>query len=106
MMCQQVASRVHKLGHQIGIDHLDIGQSLELLKIARFDYVKINAKTLHDISQNDMSAGYQALKTLTDTMNITLIAVGVDSKQLYDVLIELGIQNLQGNYLHEPQALI
>ncbi len=106
MMCQQVASRVHQSGHQIGIDHLDIGQSMELLQIARFDYVKVNAKTLQDISQNDLSAGYQALKTLTDTMNITLIAVGVDSKELYDVLIELGIQNLQGNYLHESQALV
>jgi EAL domain-containing protein (putative c-di-GMP-specific phosphodiesterase class I)/GGDEF domain-containing protein len=105
VMCHQVAARVHQSGHQIGIDHLDIGQSLELLQIARFDYVKINAKTLHDISQNDMSAGYQALKTLTDTMNITLIAVGVDSKELYDVLIELGIQNLQGNYLHESHSL-
>ncbi len=104
LMCQQVASRVHQSGHQMGIDHLDIGQSLDLLKIARFDYVKINARTLHDISQNDMSAGYQALKTLTDTMNITLIAVGVDSKELYEVLVELGIQNLQGNYLHEPEA--
>ncbi len=104
MMCWQVASRVHQSGHQMGIDHLDIGQSLDLLKIARFDYVKINARTLHDISQNDMSAGYQALKTLTDTMNITLIAVGVDSKELYEVLIELGIQNLQGNYLHESEA--
>lgn len=105
VMCQQVASRVHQSGHQIGIDHLDIGQSLELLKIARFDYVKINARTLHDISQNELSAGYQALKTLTDTMNITIIAVGVDSKELYEVLIELGIQHLQGNYLHKPQAL-
>jgi EAL domain-containing protein (putative c-di-GMP-specific phosphodiesterase class I) len=38
-------------------------------------------------------------------MNITLIAVGVDSKELYDVLIELGIQNLQGNYLHESHSL-
>ncbi len=106
LMCQQLTSRVHQSGQQIGIDHLDIGQSLDLLQIARFDYVKINAKTLYDISQNDMSSGYQALKTLTDTMNITLIAVGVDSKELYEVLIELGIQNLQGNYLHEPKALV
>lgn len=105
MMCQQVASRVHQSGHQMGIDHLDIGQSLEILKIARFDYVKINARTLHNISQNEMTAGYQALKTITDTMSITLIAVGVDSKELYQALIDLGIKNLQGNYLHEPEAL-
>jgi EAL domain-containing protein (putative c-di-GMP-specific phosphodiesterase class I)/GGDEF domain-containing protein len=105
LMCQQLAQRVHQSGHQIGIDHLDISQSLELLKLARFDYVKINAKTLHDISQNEVSAGYRALKTLTDTMNIAIIAVGVDSRELHDELIDLGIQNLQGNYLHEPQSL-
>ncbi len=105
MMCQQVANRVHQSGHQFGIDHLDIGQSLELLKIARFDYVKVSARTLHDISQNDMSAGYQALKTLVDTMNIELIGVGVDSAELHQALVELGIRGLQGNFLHEAEPL-
>ena len=105
MMCQQVAERVHQSGHQFGIDHLDIGQSLELLKITRFDYVKVSARTLHDISQNDMSAGYQALKTLIDTMNIELIAVGVDSEEVYQALIELGVESLQGNYVHESEPL-
>jgi EAL domain-containing protein (putative c-di-GMP-specific phosphodiesterase class I)/GGDEF domain-containing protein len=105
LMCQQVATRVHQLGHQFGIDHLEIGQSLQLLQSARFDYIKINAKTLNDISQNDISSGYKALKTLTDTMNVQLIAVGVDSDELYQALIDLGILYLQGNYLDQPQSL-
>lgn len=103
-MCRQVADRVHQLGHQFGIDHLDIAQSLTLLQSAQFDYVKINAKTLQDISEDSLSAGYQALKTLTDTMNINLIAVGVDTEALHQQLLDLGILCQQGNYLHQAQT--
>ena len=99
VMRAKVSERARKNHHQFGIDNLDLSQSLQLLQSAHFDYVKINANTLHDMSRNDMTAGYKALRTITDTMDIRIIAVGVDSQLLFDELKSLGIEAMQGNHL-------
>lgn len=104
-MCSQISDRVRRHGHQFGIDNLDLGQSLQLLQSAEFDYVKINAATLKEMSSNDMSAAYQALKTMTNTLDIGIIAVGVDSKELHDELQSLGIGIMQGNFLNKPEVI-
>ena len=62
------------------------------MQSAEFDYVKINAKTLKDMTSSDVAAGYQTFKSMTDTFDIQIIAVGVDSKELFDELQSLGLK--------------
>ena len=104
-MCGKISERVRRHGHQFGLDNLDLGQSLQLLQNAQFDYAKINARALHEMSREDLSAGYQALRTIIDTMGITLIAVGIDSQNLFDELKALGIEVMQGNFLDSPEPV-
>ncbi len=101
-MCAQVAETVRAAGQTFGIDNLDLGGSLQVLQEIRPDYVKVNARTLYDMTTGDIPAGYQALRTMTDTLDIRIIAVGVDSQELYDHLAEMGIDGMQGNLLGEP----
>ncbi len=103
--CSRVSELVRSYGHQFGIDNLDLSQSLQLLQNGEFDYVKVNAATLKGMSSGEISVGYQALKTITNTLEIQIIAVGVDSQQLFEELQELGIDIMQGNYLNKPQTL-
>ena len=105
IMCSKISDRVRRHQHQFGIDNLDLGQSLQLLQSGQFDYVKINAITLHEMSRNDMSAGFQALRTITDTLDIRIIAVAVDSQSVCDELKALGIDTMQGNFLGSPEAI-
>jgi diguanylate cyclase (GGDEF)-like protein len=105
IMGAKVSDRVRKYHHQFGIDNLDLGQSLQLLQTAQFDYVKINAKTLHEMSRNGLPAGYQALRTITDTLDMSIIAVAVDSQDVADVLKSLGIDVMQGNFFGSPEAI-
>ncbi|MCP4389550.1 MAG: EAL domain-containing protein [Gammaproteobacteria bacterium] len=105
IMCSKISDRVHRHQHQFGIDNLDLGQSLQLLQSGQFDYVKINAITLHEMSRNDMAAGFQALRTITDTLDIHIIAVAVDSQEVFDELKALGIDSMQGNFLGSPEAI-
>ena len=105
LMCAKVSERVRRHQHQFGIDNLDLGQSLQLLQSGQFDYVKINAKTLYEMSREDSSTGYQALRTITDTLDIRIIAVAVDSQKVFDELKSLGINIMQGNFLDEPTAI-
>jgi len=105
IMCHRISERGRRHRHQFGIDNLDLGQSLQLLQSGHFDYVKINAGILHEISQGDMATGYQALRTITDTLDIRIIAVAVDSQALFDELECLGIDTMQGNFLGSPEAV-
>ncbi len=98
-MCGNISDKVRGLGHQFGLDNLDFSQSLQILQTTRFDYVKISAQTLCDMNKNKSSSAYQALKTITDTLDIDMIAVGVDSQELYDQIQQLGIKLMQGNFL-------
>ncbi len=91
--------------HRFGIDNLDLAQSLQLLQSGQFDYVKINASTLHEMGREDRSAGYQALRTITDTLDIDIIAVAVDSEQVFDELKALGIDQMQGNFFGSPEPV-
>jgi len=104
-MGKQVSDKVKQQGHQFGVDNLDLDLSLHLLQSARFDYVKINASNLGDLTNEEISSGYQALKTITDTMDIRIIVVGVDAQSQFDQLLEAGIEVMQGNLLGEPESI-
>lgn len=104
-MCSRISERIKKYEHQFGVDNLDLGQPLNLLQSAQFDYLKINAGTLNDISSDEMSSAFQALKTMTNTLDIQIIAVAVDSQELFDALKKQGIEVMQGNFLNEPAQL-
>jgi len=104
-ICAQVADQVRQLGHTFGVDNLDLSVSLQLLQTLRPDYVKVNAKTLYDMSSAEALAGYKALRTLTDTMDIKLIAVAVYSEEFYQRLNELGVDAMQGDLISEAKEL-
>ena len=104
-MCSRVSDRVRQHRHKFGVDNLDLGQSLQLLQGGQFDYVKINAHALYEMIDGEMTAGYQALRTISDTLDIRVIAVAVDSKEVYDALRKLEIENMQGDFLAAPEIL-
>lgn len=105
LMCGKLSERVRRHQHRFGIDNLDLGLSLQLLQTGQFDYVKINAQTLQAMGQEDATAGFQALKTITDTLDIDIVAVGVDSQEVFDRLRALGIDIMQGNFLDSPEPI-
>ena len=106
VMCAEVAETVRNAGHVFGIDNLNLGLSLQSLQAVRPDYVKVSAKTLYDLTKDKVPSAYQALRTLTNAMDIRLIAVGVDSLEVHNHLRELGVGSMQGNLLSEPEEIL
>ena len=49
------------------------------------------------------SAGLSALTTLTGGMDIRLMALGVDSKEVNDAVTKLGVDAVQGNFIATPE---
>ena len=59
---------------------------------------------LAEMADSEIQIGFSALKTLASTLEIKLIAVGVDSEALYQKLELLGITAMQGNYISVPET--
>ena len=104
-MCAQVADRVRHLGHAFGVDNLDLHSSMDVLQSIRPSYVKINANALTELTPEEISSGYRALRTMVDTLDIQLIAVAVGNEEVYEHLTKLGIEAMQGNFIAEPKEL-
>ncbi len=105
-MCAGVAESVRNSGNVFGVDNLNFSLSLQTLQSVRPDYIKVNAKTLYDMTQAEIPAAYQALRTLTNAMDIRIIAVGVDTEELYQHLHKRGVKTMQGNLLSEPEDFL
>lgn len=102
--CAEVAQAVREAGQRFGIDNLNINSPLQVLQDIRPDYVKVNARFLGDMTGEGLSGAYQALRNLTSTLDVQLIAVGVDEQSLYDTLLQLNIDGVQGNLLGQPES--
>ncbi|MFY9088378.1 EAL domain-containing protein [Arcobacter aquimarinus] len=95
-------------GIKIAIDDFGTGYSnfAHILKI-RPDYIKIDGSLIKNINLDKNS--FEMVKSLIEfskAMNIKVIAEFVHSKEVYNTLYELGIDEYQGFYLGEPSLKI
>jgi EAL domain-containing protein (putative c-di-GMP-specific phosphodiesterase class I)/GGDEF domain-containing protein len=91
-------------GIKIAIDDFGTGYSnfAHILKI-RPNYIKIDGSLIKNINSDKNS--YEMVKSIIDfskALNIKTIAEFVHSQEVFDLLIELGVEEFQGFYLAEP----
>ncbi len=103
---KELVDKVRAQGQGFGIDHLDLSGSVDLLRTINPDYVKIGAKVLEDYGANPEKEGYSAFRGITHTLDMRLIAVGVDDVKLYNELKSMGVDGFQGNILAPPEKIL
>jgi diguanylate cyclase (GGDEF)-like protein/PAS domain S-box-containing protein len=95
-------------GCKIAIDDFGTGYSnFEYLLKLKADYVKIDGSLIKNIN-NDKDA-YEVVKIITQfatSQGMKTIAEFVSSKEIQDIMIELGVDYTQGYYISEPKAEI
>jgi len=96
---------IHAEGWQLGIDHFTVGAyDLHLLEILKPAYLKLNAAYLLSLIEGEKSNHSNAsLFTITELLEIDLIATSVDSKDTATRLLEKGIVHMQGFWIAEPR---
>lgn len=89
-----------KFGVPFVLDQFGTGySSLEYFKYIPFSYVKLEKSIVKACLDNEKGITVvNSIIAMMDRLNITIIADGVDTKELADLLISLGIDNLQGSY--------
>lgn len=101
-----LADKVRDAGQLIGVDHFALDWSIDFLRDLQPEYIKLNALLLDDLASVESASGYRALRNLTYSLNIKLIAVGIDDPSLHTRLQALSLDGLQGNLLAKSARLV
>jgi c-di-GMP phosphodiesterase len=107
-LLEDFITKYRNQGIKIAIDDFGTGYSnfAHILKI-RPNYIKIDGSLIKNINTDKNS--YEMVKSVVDfskALNITTIAEFVHSSDVFDLLLELGINEFQGFYLAEPKTNI
>lgn len=93
-----------KIGVRFAVDDFGTGySSLAYLKSLPVDEIKIDRSFIRDAIQNDRDAALvEAIVNLASRLNLDAIAEGVDTKELYEFLKQLGCNAYQGYLFSKP----
>ena len=92
------------LGFSIAIDDFGAGYAgLNLLATYQPDSIKLDIVLIKDIHKHlPRQAIVKAILSVCNELNITLVAEGVETKEEYQFLKEIGIRYFQGYYFARP----
>jgi len=91
-------------GFKIAIDDVGSGYStLGMISEINPDYIKYDLKLIHDIDK--MPIKRELLKSIINfayEQNLTLIAEGVETKEEFETIRQLGVKYVQGYFFQTP----
>jgi diguanylate cyclase (GGDEF)-like protein len=100
---------VRKYGHLVGLDHYGQGFSnLGYLKSLRPDYVKIDRAYTGELKDEESDSKFfiGALCSVAHSLDITVIAEGVETEEQWEHLKKLNLDAIQGYIIDRPKPLI
>jgi len=105
---KQLFTELQKLEFGTAIEHFGIGRnSVQLLEQLPLHTVKIDGSILQNIETNPPQQ--ETIKTfvaIAQKRNIETIAERVEQASAMAVLFQLGIDHMQGHYVHEPDVVL
>lgn len=104
--CIKVLTAVKSLGIRISIDDFGTGySSLNYLRRLPIDILKIDRSFVRECNAIDEDREIcAAIINLAHSMNLSVIAEGVETKKQIDTLIDLGCDHFQGFYFYKPMS--
>jgi diguanylate cyclase (GGDEF)-like protein/PAS domain S-box-containing protein len=101
-------SQLHKLGFSSAIEHFGAGKnSIQLLEQLPVTLVKIDGAMLQNIATNPTQQDrIKLLVAAARKRKIGTIAERVEQASTMAVLFQLGIDYMQGHYVHEPEVVV
>lgn len=100
----QALQHIRKLGIQVALDDFGAAYSnLASLKNLPAEILKIDRSMVCDVDTNERAlAVLKSIMTMASDLGYRLVAEGVDSAEVFDLLVSLGFDEIQGYYFSRP----
>jgi diguanylate cyclase (GGDEF)-like protein len=105
---RDMVSRLRKLGVGFAIEHYGIDQErFQILDILKPDYIKIDGELMHSLmTDSEMQGAVRKIVAAAAERSIKTIAERVENANAMAVLFQLGLDYMQGHYVHEPEVVL
>lgn len=97
---------LHQQGVKLAIDDFGTGYSaLNYLSRYPVDFIKIDKSFINHITEQDKACALAAvLINMAKVLDVAVVAEGVETREQFELLIELGCDFIQGYYCARPLA--
>lgn len=103
-----IVKQLRRLGVGFAIEHYGIDQDrFQILDLLKPDYIKIDGELMHTLmTDKQMQESVQNIVRAAEERNIKTIAERVENANAMAVLFQLGLDFMQGHYVHEPEVVL
>ncbi len=97
-----------KLGIGFALEHYGLDQErFQILDILKPDYIKIDGEMMHTLmTDSQMQKSVSRIVKAAQERKIKTIAERVENANAMAVLFQLGLDFMQGHYVHEPEVVL
>ena len=105
---RSLVGKLRKLGIGFALEHYGIDQErFQILDLLKPDYIKIDGELMHTlISDKKMQDAVTKIVAAANKRDIKTIAERVENANAMAVLFQLGLDFMQGHYVHEPEVVL
>ena len=105
---QQIVNHARKLGIGFALEHYGIDQDrFQILDLLKPDYIKVDGELMHTLTTDKtVQSAVSKIVNAAKERNIKTIAERVENANAMAVLFQLGLDFMQGHYVHEPEVVL
>ena len=103
-----LVKKFKKMGIGFAIEHYGIDQErFQILDILKPDYIKVDGELMHTLmGDTGMQGRVENIVRAAHQRKIKTIAERVENANAMAVLFQLGLDYMQGHYVHEPEVVL
>ena len=103
-----IVKQLRKMGIGFALEHYGIDQDkFQILDILKPDYIKIDGELMHTLmTDTNMQKSVDKIVRAAAKRNIKSVAERVENANAMAVLFQLGLDYMQGHYVHEPEVIL
>jgi EAL domain-containing protein (putative c-di-GMP-specific phosphodiesterase class I) len=103
-----LVKHARKLGIGFALEHYGIGQErFQILDILKPDYIKLDGELMHTLmTDSSLQSAVSKVVKAAQERKIKTIAERVENANAMAVLFQLGLDFMQGHYVHEPEVVL
>jgi EAL domain-containing protein (putative c-di-GMP-specific phosphodiesterase class I) len=103
-----IVDSLRKMGVGFAIEHYGVDKErFQILDILQPDYIKVDGELMHTLmTDTSVQQSVEKIVRAASQRNIKTIAERVENANAMAVLFQLGLDYMQGHYVHEPEVIL